>query len=67
MDSNKIGIFRNNYVRYNSVSQTSLLTDPFWYEKITADPHILAQVNIECPDDRYAELKIYISEMASDS
>ena len=30
--------------------------------KITAESHILAHVNIECPDDRYPKLKIYISE-----
>jgi hypothetical protein len=40
-----------------------LLTDPFWLRKITTDSHILAQVNIECPDDRYPKLKIYISEL----
>jgi hypothetical protein len=31
------------------------------------DPHILAYVNIECPDDRYPELNIYISELILDS
>jgi hypothetical protein len=34
-----------------------LFTDPFWLQKITTDPHTLAQVNIESPDDRYAKLK----------
>jgi hypothetical protein len=28
----------------------------FWLRKITTDPHILAHVNIVCPDDRYAKL-----------
>jgi len=30
------------------------------------DPHVLAHVNIECPDDRYQKVKIYISEMTLD-
>jgi len=47
--------------------QLILLKDPFWLQKITTDPHILAEVNIECPDDGYAKLKFCISEMASDS
>jgi hypothetical protein len=33
------------------VSQTVLLSDPFWYRKITKDVLILAHVNIGCPDD----------------
>jgi hypothetical protein len=37
------------------------LVDPFWILKLTKDPHIAAQVNTECPDDRYAELKMYLS------
>jgi hypothetical protein len=36
-------------------------------QKITTDPHILAHVNIVCPDDRYPKLKIYISELILDS
>jgi len=44
-----------------------LLADPFWLRKITADPHILAEVNIECTDDRNPKLQIYISELALDS
>jgi len=27
------------------------------------DPHIIAHVNLKCPDDRYPKLKIYISEL----
>jgi len=26
-------------------------------------PHIIAHVNLECPDDRYPKLKIYLSEL----
>jgi hypothetical protein len=44
-----------------------LLADPSWIQKITADPHILAHVNMEFLDDRYPKLKIYISEMILDS
>jgi hypothetical protein len=44
-----------------------LLADPFWLRKITTDPHILAHVNAECPDDKYPKLIIYISEMILDS
>jgi hypothetical protein len=29
-----------------------LLADPFWLRKINTDLHILADVNIVCPDDR---------------
>ena len=47
--------------------QILLLTDTFCLQKIIADPHILAQVNTEFPDDRYAKLKMYILEMASGS
>jgi hypothetical protein len=31
------------------------------------DPYILAQINIECPDDRYPKLKMYISKLILDS
>jgi hypothetical protein len=51
--------------QYKSVSQTFFVADPFWHQKITTDPHILAQVNTECPDDKYPKLKIYISEVIS--
>jgi hypothetical protein len=40
---------------------------PFWLRKTTTDPHLLADVNIDCPDDRYPKLKMYISELISDS
>ena len=29
----------------------------FGFEEITKDPHILAHVSIECPDDRYSKFK----------
>jgi hypothetical protein len=44
-----------------------LLPGSFWLRKITTDPHILAYVKIECPDDRYPKLKICISELILDS
>jgi hypothetical protein len=50
-----------------SASQTFLLADAFWLQKITTDPHILAHINIVCPDDRYLKLKFYTSELILDS
>ena len=41
------------------VSQTFLLAGPFCLRKITRDLHILADVNIECPDDIYPKLNVY--------
>jgi len=38
-----------------------------WFRKVTTDSHILAHVNIECPDDSYPKLKDYISELNLDS
>jgi hypothetical protein len=52
---------------YSNVSQTFLLADPFWLRKITTDPHILAHVNIVCPDDGCPKLKTVISALISDS
>jgi hypothetical protein len=43
------------------LSKLFLLAKPFWLRKRTTDSHILAGVNIDCPDDRYPKLKIYIS------
>ena len=37
--------------------------DPFRFRKIATDSHILADVNIECPDERYPKLNIYFSEL----
>jgi len=50
----------------SSASQTFLLEDPFCLRKITTDPHILAQFNIVCPNDRYPKFKIYNSELSLD-
>ena len=47
---------------YTSVSQNVLLAGPFWLRKITTDRHIIAHVNIVCPDDRYPKLKIYMTD-----
>ena len=47
------------------VSQTFLLADPFWIRKITTDPHILAHVNTDCPDDGYPKSKMCSSELIS--
>ena len=41
--------------------------DPLRLRKITTDPHIIAHVHTGWPDDRYAKLKIDISELTSDS
>jgi len=53
---------------YINVSQSFfLLAALFRLRKITTNPHILAQVNIACPDDWYPKLKIYIPELILDS
>ena len=44
-----------------------LVVNPFRLRKITTNPHILAHVNVACPDDRYPKLKMYISELILDS
>jgi len=43
--------------------QFIFLAGPFWLRKINTDPHILVHVTIECPEDRYPKLEIYILEM----
>ena len=56
------------FLRYKPLfPKLFFLADPFWLREITTDPHILADVNIVCPDDRCPELKIYMSELISDS
>jgi len=35
---------------YTSDSQTILLANPFWHRKIITDPHIFAEMNVECQD-----------------
>jgi len=55
-------------MRYSSVylqvivSQTVFIVDPFWLREITADTHILANINIESPDDRCTKLIVCVSE-----
>ena len=49
------------------VSQTVLVTDPFWLRKVIMDPHTLAHVDMECPDIRHPKIKMYISEPILDS
>jgi hypothetical protein len=49
-----------------STSQTFLFTDPFWLQKVTTNPHILAQVD-KSPNSRYPKLKNYIPEITSDT
>jgi len=44
-----------------------LLADLFWLQKITTDPHILAVINIVCPENKEPKFKIYISELILDS
>jgi len=44
-----------------------LLADPLWLRKITMYPHIIADINIQCLDDRHPKLKIYISELILDT
>jgi len=54
---------------YSSIAlfpQTFLFVDQLWLRKTTTDPHILAEVNRECPDNRNTMLKIYISQLISD-
>jgi hypothetical protein len=40
-----------------------MTADPSWVKKITMDPHILVHIDMQCADDRYAKLKIYVSEL----
>ena len=47
------------------LSHTFLLANPFWFPKITTDPHILAHLNTECSDDGYPKSKVCISELTS--
>jgi hypothetical protein len=46
---------------YASVSTVVLLAHLFGLQKITVDPHILAHLNIVCPEDKYPKLKIFVS------
>jgi hypothetical protein len=51
----------------NPLNQFSSLAAPSRLRKITTDPQILADVNTECPDVRFAKLKIYIAELISNN
>ena len=42
---------------HSSVSQAFLLAVTLWLRKMTTDPHILTDVNIEYADDTYTNLK----------
>jgi hypothetical protein len=55
----------NKETEYSSVSQTFMTADPSWVKKITTDPHILIHIDMQCADDKYAKLKIYISDLVS--
>jgi len=39
---------------------------PLLASKTAKDPHIPAHINVGWPDDRYAELKVYILEITLD-
>jgi hypothetical protein len=52
---------------WSSVSPMFLLADHFCLRKITTDPHILADVNLVCLDDRYPKLNIYVADPILDS
>ena len=47
----------------NHRSPNSFARGPLLASKISTDPHKLANVNVECPDDRDPNLEIYISEL----
>jgi len=51
-----------SFFAYSSVSETFPLADPFWLLKITKDPYVLNQINIDCPDDTYPKPKNCTSE-----
>lgn len=40
---------------------------PFGFKKITTNPQFFAHVNTEFADDKYSNLKIYISKLTLDS
>jgi hypothetical protein len=65
-DSKSAGVSTIPIIVQSSISHTFLLANPFWLQKITTGPHILAHVNTECPDDRQPKLKICISELTLD-
>ena len=40
-----------------------LVLRPLWIRKTTTNPHVLTHITIECTDNRYPKLNIYISEL----
>jgi hypothetical protein len=48
---------------YISFSKNFFSHEPSWLRKITTDPHTIAHVNINCPDDGYPKLQMCISEL----
>jgi hypothetical protein len=58
-----IELIESNYKRLDQCFPNVFAHRPFCLQKITTDPHILADVNIECPNGIYPKLKIFISEL----
>jgi hypothetical protein len=54
-------------IHETNISQSSLLADPSWVQKITSVPHSLLTLRIDSPDDRYTKLKMCISELTLDT
>jgi hypothetical protein len=50
---------------WDSVSQTFLLAEPFWFRKITTDPHILAYVNSYLRNE-FGYLQIHTSSICNE-
>jgi hypothetical protein len=42
---------------HGRVFENISVEDPFWFLKITTDPHILADANIKCPNDSHPKFK----------
>jgi hypothetical protein len=56
--------YYNMHLKYSIPDFPSVFARrPFWFRKITTDPHIPAHVNIDCLDGRYPKIIIYVSEM----
>jgi len=45
---------------FTGISRMFSLAEPFQLQKITRVLHILAEINIQFPHDKYAKLKTYI-------
>jgi hypothetical protein len=55
-------MWQSTYLPARKTTQTHTYT-----RHAATDPHILAHVNRDCPDERYLKLKIHISELISKS